>query len=221
MARAFFLACIVAVVPKGGMQGSGVTRRGLCLATGAVVLAAPAMARAQDRHAYGPHARQTLRLVNGRGAGSKPVVALLGDNGQDTASLMRSARELARRGISVAITDRREGRHGFPAHTSDVARAIGYLSTHAEALELDGQIALWGIGAGADAALLTVADRRYLAVVGMQPRDISGLALLGHGGGPDGTFTHPRAYGGDAVTSVYRGGRGDSASAIAFLSGLL
>lgn len=179
------------------------------------------MARAQDRHAYGPHPRQTVRLVDGRGSGPKPVVVLLGDRAQDTASLMRSARELARRGINVAITDRREGRHGFAAHNSDVARAIGYLKTHAEALGLDGRIALWGIGTGADAALLTVADRRYLAVVGMQPRDISGLALLGHGDGPDATFTHPRAYGGDAVSSVYRGGRGDSASAIDFLSGLL
>lgn len=179
------------------------------------------MARAQDRYAYGPHARQTLRLVDGRGVGPKAVVVLLGDRAQDTAFFIRSARELARRGISVAITDRREGRHGFTAHTSDVARAISYLKAHAGALELDGRIALWGIGAGADAALLTVADRRYLAVVGMQPRDISGLALLGHGDGPDATFTHPRAYGGDAVSSVYRGERGDSASAIAFLSGLL
>ncbi|MEG1451291.1 alpha/beta hydrolase family protein [Brevundimonas sp.] len=185
------------------------------------MLAVPAMAKAQDRHAYGPHARQTLRLVEGRGTGPKPVVVLLGDKGQDAASLMRNSRELTRRGISVAITDRREGRHGFAAHTADVARVIGYLKTHSEALELDGRIALWGIGTGADAALLTVADRRYLAVVAMQPRDISGLALSGAGEELDATFTHPRAYGGDRVPAVYRGGRGDSASAIAFLSGLL
>ncbi len=221
MARAFFLACIVAVVPKGGMQGSGVTRRGLFLATGAFALAVPAVAAGQTRHAYGPHPKQSLIFMQERGAGPHPLVVLLADRGQSLSSLVPFARDLNRRGIAVALTGRREGRHGFTAHASDVARAIGYLKAHAETLELDGRIALWGMGTGADAAILTVADRRYLAVVGLQPRDISGLALSGHGDGPDATFTHPSAYGGDRVPAVYRGGRGDSASAIAFLSGLL
>lgn len=197
------------------------TRRGLCLATGALALAVPAVAAGQTRHTYGPHPRQSLIFMQGRGTGPHPLVVLLADHGQPLSSLAPFGRDLNRRGIAVALTDRREGRHGFAAHTSDVARAIGYLKAQAETLKLDGRIALWGMGTGADAALLTVADRRYFAVVGMQPRDISGLALLGHGDGPDATFTHPRAYGGDAVSSVYRGGRGDSASAIAFLSGLL
>ncbi len=199
----------------------GVTRRGLCLATGALALIAPASAMGQTRHIYGPYSRNSLLLLHGRGEGPKPVVVMVPDRGQSRSSLMPTARDLVRRGISVAVTDRREGRHGFMAHTSDVACAIGYLNGRLDELALDGRIALWGMGEGADMALLCVADRRYLSAVGMRPRDIVGLALLDEGRSSDPTFTRAEAYGGASMSAVFRGGRGDHASATAFLSGLL
>lgn len=199
----------------------GVTRRGLCLATGALALIAPTAAMGQTRHTYGLHSRNSLLLLNGRGEGPKPVVVMVPDKGQARSSLMPIARDLVRRRISVAVIDRREGRHGFMAHTSDVARAIGYLNGRSSELSLDGRIALWGQGEGADMALLCVADRRYLSAVGMRPRDILGLALLGEGRSSDPTLTRAEAYGAATVPAAFTGRRGDTGSATAFLSGLL
>lgn len=216
----FFLACRRRLVPKEIMALRGLTRRGVCLATGALSLAVAAPAMGQTRHIYGQHSRNTLLFLNGRGTGPNPVVIMVPDKPQSRSELIPHARELVRRSISVAVIDRREGRHGFMAHTSDVARAAAYLQSHASELKLEGRIAFWGQGEGADMALLCAADRRYLSSVGVSPRDIVGMALLG-GNAPDPTFTHPSAYRGESVPAVFRGGRGDTASATAFLSGLL
>ncbi len=206
------------------MSIKGMTRRGLCATGGALVLAsvaAPAMG--QTRYAYGPFARQSLIMLGGRGSGPQPLVLMLGraERGAPDSRMMASARRLNARGITVALVDRRAGRHGFNAHTSDVATALGWLMERREALALDGRIALWGEESGATAALLLGRDRRYLSRIGLNPRDLWGMVLLDEDQARDATLTHPSAYGAGDPAAVFRGTAPQVREAEAFISGLL
>ena len=177
----------------------------------------------QTRLDYGPLARQSLVLLRGRGPGSQPLVLMLGraERGAPDSRMTASARRLNARGITVALVDRRAGRHGFNAHTSDVATALGWLMERRETLALDGRIALWGEGSGATAALLLGRDRRYLSRIGLGPRDLWGMVLLDEDQVRDATLTHPSAYGTADPAALFRGSIAQARQAEAFISGLL
>ena len=197
------------------------TRRGLCVSAGAVVIGLSKPAWADDWMAYGTDPRQRLRLFSGRGAGPHPLVIMaVGAERVPDRALALTARALAARGMSVAVVDRRPSRHGFQAHTSDIVRALAYLLERGEALSLDGRFALWGQGGGANAVLLIARDRRYLAAAHIDARQHWGTVALGVVPETDPTFTRPSAYGTGTTPALYQGRVDQAAQGTAFLNGL-
>lgn len=193
------------------------TRRFMGHLAGAAALVAitarPAMAAAHSRHAYGPDPRQTLTLY-GSAARAGPWVVLVGPRGSGERTIVSMLR---RRGLAVAVVERRSGRFGLAGPAGDVARAIGWLYAHAKVSNL----ALWGQGDGAEACLMMVRDRRYLQAQNMSPDQIAGMVLAGSERTEEPTFTMARAYGLAEPSAVFRIGEGQAAEGTAFLSGLL
>lgn len=122
--------------------------------------------------------------------------------------------------MMVAVIDRRPSRFEFNAHTSDLVSALAWLMARREELQLDGRIGFWGEEEGAEAALLIGRDRRYLARLGMAPRDISGMVLIAYRETLDATFTRPSAYGLSDPPAIFRADKRKAADGAAFLSGL-
>ncbi len=194
------------------------TRRIVCASgLGGLVaaVATPVMGQALS-HAYGPHNRQTLRFVRGQANGPRPLVVMVGGTRPVP---LRQARLLVSRGMSVALMDRRLERHGFQAHTSDIARAMAYLVARKDRLELGEGLALWGEGTGAQAVALTLKDRRYLSAAGLHPRSVWGAVLLSQMPVRDATFTVAEAYGSGEPAALLHTKKATEGAA--FLSGLL
>lgn len=84
---------------------------------------------------------------------------------------------LASHGVTVVIPDYRKYPDvRFPAFMHDAARAVAWTRAHAAELHADPQrLFVMGHSAGGQIAALLAADRRYLAAVGMQPRDLAGM----------------------------------------------
>lgn len=83
---------------------------------------------------------------------------------------------LAERGIAVAIPDyRMYPAVRFPAFVEDAARALAWVRQHARDCGADpDRIFIAGHSSGAHIGMLLATDARYLAAVGMKPRDLAG-----------------------------------------------
>jgi len=89
---------------------------------------------------------------------------------------------LAARGVVGVVPDYREYPGvRFPAFVEDAARAVAWAHAHAVSIGGDPQrVHVAGHSAGAQIAALVAADARYLATVGLQPRDLAGaIAIAG------------------------------------------
>lgn len=81
---------------------------------------------------------------------------------------------LSRHGIVVVIPDYRKAK--FPAFMDDAALAVAWARDHAGAYGGDARrIFLMGHSAGAHIGALLATDARWLARVGMRPRDLAGF----------------------------------------------
>jgi acetyl esterase/lipase len=87
---------------------------------------------------------------------------------------------LASRGIVTFVADyRKYPQVRLPAFVEDAARAVAW--AHAHAREFGGdprRLFVMGHSAGGHIAALLAADQRYLAAVGMRPRDLAGMIGL-------------------------------------------
>jgi len=84
---------------------------------------------------------------------------------------------LARGGVVAMIPDYRKFPDvRFPAFMHDAARAVAWAREHAHEFGGDPQrLFVMGHSAGGQIAALLAADRRYLADVGLRPRDLAGM----------------------------------------------
>lgn len=87
---------------------------------------------------------------------------------------------LASNGIVTMIPDYRKFPEvRFPAFMHDAARAVAWAAAHAREFGGDpGRLFVMGHSAGGQIAALLAADKRYLAAVGMRPRDLAGMIGL-------------------------------------------
>ncbi len=86
-------------------------------------------------------------------------------------------RSLAARGIAVAIPDYRVyPAVRFPVFVEDAAHAVAWARSHAvECGAAPARLHVGGHSAGAHLAALVATDARYLATVGLKPRDLAGV----------------------------------------------
>ena len=87
---------------------------------------------------------------------------------------------LAQAGALVLVPDYRKApEHAFPDFMYDTARAVAWAKANAERLGGDpNRIFLMGHSAGAHIVALLATDPRYLASVGLTPRDVAGVVAL-------------------------------------------
>jgi acetyl esterase/lipase len=87
---------------------------------------------------------------------------------------------LASSGVVTMIPDYRKFPDvHFPAFMHDAARAVAWARDHARAFGGDpARLFVMGHSAGGQIAALLAVDRRYLAAVGMRPRDLTGMIGL-------------------------------------------
>ena len=87
---------------------------------------------------------------------------------------------LASNGVVAVIPDYRKFPDvRFPAFMHDAARAVAWAREHARDFGGDpGRLFAMGHSAGGQIAALLAADRRYLAAVGLRPRDLAGMIGL-------------------------------------------
>ena len=84
---------------------------------------------------------------------------------------------LANHGVIAIVPDYRKYPDvRFPAFMQDAAQAVGWARAHAAAFGGDAlRLFVMGHSAGGQIAALLACDKRYLAQVGMQPRDLAGM----------------------------------------------
>jgi acetyl esterase/lipase len=133
--------------------------------------------------AFGPHPRQKLDLYAPKDARGRPAVLFLygGAWRQGERALYRFAAEsLVARGAVVMVADYRifpEVR--FPEFVRDTALACRWAVDNLPAHGGDPQhLSLLGHSAGGYNALMLALDARWLAEVGLQPRDIARVVAL-------------------------------------------
>lgn len=87
---------------------------------------------------------------------------------------------LARAGALVLVPDYRKAPgHAFPDFMYDTARAVAWARANAERLGGDpARVFVMGHSAGAHIVALLATDQRYLAAVGLAPRDLAGVVAL-------------------------------------------
>lgn len=130
--------------------------------------------------AYGPESMQTLDVYRPEGTRDAPVVLFLyggrwqGGRRQDYAFVGEA---LAARGVLTLVADyRRYPEVRFPIFVEDAARALRWARDHAREHGGDpARLFLAGHSSGAHLAALLATDARYLAAVGMAPRDLRGV----------------------------------------------
>lgn len=87
---------------------------------------------------------------------------------------------LARNGVVAVVPDyRKYPAVRFPAFVGDAARAVAWAHAHARDFGGDPQrLFVMGHSAGGQIAALLATDARYLAAVGLRPRDLAGMIGL-------------------------------------------
>lgn len=131
--------------------------------------------------AYGPHAGQRLDVYRPTPtAAPAPVVLFLyGGRWQSgkRADYAFVGDALARAGMLALVADyRRYPQVRFPTFVEDAALALRWARQQARASGGDpARIFLAGHSAGAHLAAMLATDARFLAAVGMQPRDLAGV----------------------------------------------
>lgn len=130
--------------------------------------------------AYGTESMQTLDVYRPEGARDAPVVLFLyggrwqGGRRQDYAFVGEA---LAARGVLTLVADyRRYPDVRFPVFVEDAALALRWARDHAREHGGDpARMFLAGHSSGAHLAALLGTDARYLAAVGMTPRNLRGV----------------------------------------------
>jgi acetyl esterase/lipase len=114
--------------------------------------------------------------------GAPVVVFLYGGRWQDGSrnDYAFVGRALASRGFVTVVPDYREYPEvRFPAFVEDAAQVVAWTRTHVTRLGGDARrLYLAGHSAGAHIAALLGTDARYLAAVGMEPRDLAGVVAI-------------------------------------------
>jgi acetyl esterase/lipase len=115
-------------------------------------------------------------------AGAPVVVFFYGGRWQDGSrhDYAFVGRALASRGLITVVPDYREYPEvRFPTFVEDAALVVAWTRTHVARLGGDPRrIYLAGHSAGAHIATLLGTDARYLATVGMEPRDLAGIVAI-------------------------------------------
>jgi acetyl esterase/lipase len=126
--------------------------------------------------AYGPAPRQRLDIYHPQNGATPTVIVFFYGGGWRTgekADYRFVAEALARHGIAVVIPDYRlVPAVRFPAFVEDGAAAV---RATRERFGPDAKIYVMGHSAGGHIAALLALDPRYLAAVGLNPRDLAGL----------------------------------------------
>lgn len=130
--------------------------------------------------AYGPEPAQRLDIYRPAGADDAPVVLFFYGGrwqGGRRADYAFVGEALAAKGLLTVVADYRQfPQVQFPDFVHDAARATAWVRAHARELGGDPQrLFLAGHSAGAHLVALLATDARYLAQVGMRPRDLRGV----------------------------------------------
>lgn len=159
----------------------------LCLASlalagcqGAYFAAINAGARPARDAAYGDDPRQRLDVYAPADAAGAPIVLFVYGGRWQTGAREQYAfvgKALAKQGIVAVVIDFRHGpRERFPVFVEDTARALRWTRDHAAEFGGDpARLFVAGHSSGAHIAALVATDARYLAAVGMKPRDLAGV----------------------------------------------
>src|SRR5688572_9849762 len=138
---------------------------------------APGIAR--STHAYDPGRGLSLDLFCPAGDDAPLLVFFHGGSWEhgERGWYAFVGQALAARGVAVAIPDYRTWPTvRFPAFMDDAARAVAWSRAHARGCNADpARVHVGGHSAGAQIAALVATDARYLADVGLEPRDLAGV----------------------------------------------
>lgn len=195
------------------------TRRGLFLSLLGGLLAAPlegawAAARVGARLRYGSDPRQIVEIYAPRDAAARPLLMLF-DDGRGEGR--RTARQLARRGLVVALAKLRSLPGSQAAMIVDAAAATAWVADRAARFGGDPtRLGVLGLGEGANAALMLALDRRYMAAQG-RPDLIRAAGALERLAATrrDLTATRPEAYVRADAAPLWLGGRDQAANTLA------
>ncbi|HEX6834882.1 MAG TPA: alpha/beta hydrolase [Rudaea sp.] len=126
-----------------------------------------------------PHALQLDVFAPANAQGAPVVVFFYGGSWEDGKRRWYRyvGNALASNGVVAVIPDYRKFPDvRFPKFMHDAARAVAWAREHAAEFGADPQrLFVMGHSAGGQIAALLAADKRYLADVGMQPRDLAGM----------------------------------------------
>ena len=135
---------------------------------------------------YGTDEKQQLDVYSPRGAVGSPVVVFI-HGGEwtrhDKADVSYKPKFLNQNGIVlVSVNYRLSPAATHPAHVSDVAAAVRWVSDHAAEIGASPRkIIVMGHSAGCHLATLLALDPRYLAAVGLRPVDLGGVVAWSGG----------------------------------------
>lgn len=137
-------------------------------------------ARPATQAAYGDAPSQRLDVWRAPADAPAPIVVFVyGGRGQTGSRGQYGfvGKALAARGVTAVLPDFRDWPEGpFPVFVQDIARAVRWTRDHARELGGDpSRIYLAGHSSGAHIAALVATDARWLAAVGMKPRDLAGV----------------------------------------------
>lgn len=130
--------------------------------------------------AYGDDPAQRLDVFRADGNDAAPIVVFVyggrwqaGDRGQ----YGFVGKALAKHGIATVLPDFRDWPQAkYPVFVEDVARAVRWARDHAREFGGDpSRIYLAGHSSGAHIAAMVATDARFLAEVGMAPKDLAGF----------------------------------------------
>jgi acetyl esterase/lipase len=136
--------------------------------------------KARVEAAYGDDPVQRLDVWRAVGNDNAPIVVFVYGGRWQKGSRAQYGfvgKALAARGVAAVLPDFRDWPEGrFPTFVQDVAQAVRWARDHAREFGGDpSRIYLAGHSSGAHIAALVATDARYLAAVGMQPRDLAGV----------------------------------------------
>jgi acetyl esterase/lipase len=155
------------------------------LGTAILALASPSPARIERNLTYAPHARGQLDVYIPRRPAARRPVALFIYGGSwesgDKAIYAFVGRALAARGIVTVVADYRVYPQAvYPEFLQDNAEAAAFVKQHAAEWGADpARFYLIGHSAGAYNVAMLALDKRWLAAVGMDPKqDLAGVIGL-------------------------------------------
>jgi acetyl esterase/lipase len=136
-----------------------------------------------ESHVYDARHALSLDVYRPAGTVGAPVVVFIHGGSWQNGSrngYRFVGQALADGGALAIVPDYRKApAFRFPAFMEDAAQAVAWARAHARELGGDpDRVYVMGHSAGAHIATLLAADARYLAAVGMQPRELRGVIAL-------------------------------------------